>query len=244
MIYHYVCQYSYLYTTEIMWAIATEHDFIRSFPYYNILSLGCGGCADLMAFDVFLNKGKIKVPISYIGIDINSLWSPIHDEIKHYYSDDERVRFQIPEYKDVFDCFDTPLPKANIIVISYLISCLYNTDQTGSIDLLAERISNNIVIQKERNQHLLFIINDVNSNNRGRNYFSHFEESINKAGAKIMNSDYKYFDTGNLNYYQTNGFSAYKNAKKCYFNIPSQFKHKYHAQESLNSTIQLLLEVE
>ena len=66
----------------------------------------------------------------------------------------------------------------------------------------------------------------------------------NNAGAKIMNSDYMYFDTGNLNYYQTNGFSAYENAKKCYFDIPSQFKHKYHAQESLNSTIQLLLEVE
>ena len=71
-----------------------------------------------------------------------------------------------------------------------------------------------------------------------------FEKAIEKAGAKITNSDYMYFDTGNLNYYQTNGFSAYKNAKKCYFDIPAQLKHKYHAQESLNSTIQLLLEVE
>ena len=100
------------------------------------------------------------------------------------------------------------------------------------------------MLQKERNHHLLFIINDVNSNNRGRDYFSHFEKAIKKADAKITNSDYRYFDTGNLNYYQTNGFSAYKNAKKCYFDIPSQFKHKYHAKESLNSTIQLLLEVE
>lgn len=227
-----------------MWAIAAERDFIRGFPYYHILSLGCGGCADLMAFDVFLNKGRVKVPISYIGVDINTLWSPIHDEIKEYYSNDERVRFKIPEYKDVFDCFDTPLPKANIIVISYLISYLYKTNQTGLIDLLAERIAQNIVLKKEKKHHLLFIINDVNSNNRGRDYFSHFEKAIEKAGAKITNSDYMYFDTGNLNYYQTNGFSAYKNAKKCYFDIPAQLKHKYHAQESLNSTIQLLLEVE
>lgn len=244
MIYHYVCQYSYLYTTEIMWAIAAERVFIRGFPYYHILSLGCGGCADLMAFDVFLNKGRVKVPISYIGVDINTLWSPIHDEIKEYYSNDERVRFKIPEYKDVFDCFDTPLHKTNIIVMSYLISYLYNTNQTGLIDLLAERIAQNIVLKKEKNHHLLFIINDVNSNNRGRNYFSHFEKAIEKAGAKITNSDYMYFDTGNLNYYQTNGFSAHKNAKKCYFDIPAQLKYKYHAQESLNSTIQLLLEVE
>ena len=52
-----------------------------------------------------------------------------------------------------------------------------------------------------------------------------------------------YFDTGNLNYYQTNGFTAYSNAKRCCFNIPSEIKQKYHAKEDLNSTIQLLLEV-
>lgn len=244
MIYHYVCQYSYLYTTEIMWAIAAKRDFIRSFPYYHILSLGCGGCADLMAFDVFLNKGMVKVPISYIGIDINSLWEPIHSEIEKYYSSDARVKFQIPEYRDVFDCFNKPLRGTNIVVISYLISYLYNTKQTGMIDILAGKIANSIVLQKEQNQRLLLVINDVNSNNRGRDYFSHFENAIKNAGAIIRNSNYMYFDTGNLNYYQTNGFSAYENAKKCYFDIPSQFKHKYHAQESLNSTIQLLLEVE
>lgn len=111
------------------------------------------------------------------------------------------------------------------------------------IDSLAEKIAKNIVLQKESGQHLLLIINDVNSNNRGRDYFSHFERAIKKAGAKIINSDYRYFDSGNLNYYQTNGFKPYKNAKKCYFDIPSKFKSKYHAQEDLNSTIQLLLEV-
>lgn len=244
MLYHYVCQYSYLYTTEIMWSIAAERDFIRDFPYYHILSLGCGGCADLMAFDVYLNKGRVKAPISYIGIDINSLWRPIHNEIKNYYSSEDRVKFKIPEYKDVFDCFEKPLLNANIIVISYLISYLYNTNQTDMIDLLADKIAKNIVLQKARNHHLLFVINDVNSNNRGRDYFSHFEKAIEKAGVKIINSNYKYFDTGNLNNYQTNGFTAFKNAKKCYFDIPSNIKSEYHAQEDLNTTIQLLLEVE
>lgn len=244
MIYHYVCQYSYLYTTEILWAIAAKLDFIRNFPYLHILSLGCGGCADLMAFDVYWNKHKINVPISYKGIDINSLWSPIHDEIRNYYMDNESIRFKIPGYYDVFEFFDNPLSKTNIIVISYLISYLYNTEQTNMIDSLADKIAENIVLKKEKNQHLLLIINDVNSNNRGRDYFSHFENAIEKAGARILNSDYMYFDTGNLNYYQTNGFEAYENAKRCYFDIPFDIKFNYHAQDTLNSTIQLLLEVE
>ncbi len=237
MLYHYVCQYSYLYTTEIMWALLAKWEFLKYFPYFHVLSLGCGGCADLMAFDCFLNQGKIKVPISYIGIDINSLWSPIHNEINNYYIYNKGVGFYIPGYYDVFRCFNTPLPNKNVIVISCLISYLYNTNQTNMIDLLADRIAQNIVLQKGRDQHLLLIINDVNSNNRGRDYFSHFENSIKKAGANIQNSEYMYFDTGNLNYYQKNGFTAYANAKRCYFDIPSKIKQKYHAQEDLNSTI-------
>lgn len=185
MIYHYVCQYSYLYTTEIMWALVAKWEFLKNFPYFHVLSLGCGGCADLMAFDYFLNKGNIKVPISYIGIDINSLWSPIHNEIKNYYTYNKEVGFNIPGYYDVFEYFNNPLPDANVIVISYLISYLYNTNQTNMIDLLADRIAQNIVLQKRKNYHLLLIINDVNSNNRGRDYFSHFENAIKKAGANI-----------------------------------------------------------
>jgi len=244
MIYHYVCQYSYLYTTEIMWAIAKEWGYINNFSYYHILSLGCGGCADLMAFDYFLNKDKIKVPISYIGIDINSLWSPIHNEINNYYNHNKEVGFNIPGYYDVFEYFNNPLHDANVIIISYLISYLYNTNKTSMIDKLAEKIATNIVLQKEQGQHLLLIINDVNSNNRGRDYYSYFEKAIVKAGATLLNSNYMYFDNGKLNYFQKNGFTAYSNAKKCYFDIPVKYKQKYHAQETLNATIQLLLEVE
>lgn len=243
MLYHYVCQYSYLYTTEILWALSEERKYIKKFPYYHILSLGCGGCADLMAFDYLFNRNIIQIPISYLGFEINTLWQPIHNQIQKYYKNNDMIKFKIPGYNDVFKCFkDTPLSNANIIVISYLISYLYNTNQTGQIDSLAENIANNIVSQKSKNQNLLLIINDVNSNNRGRDYFSHFEEAIRNVGMTITNSKYKYFDTGNLNYYQTNGFTPYK-AKKCFFAIPEKIQQEYHAQKCLNSTIQLILEV-
>lgn len=53
MLYHYVCQYSYLYTTELLCAYEEEYDYLNDYPYFHILSLGCGGCADLMAFEHF-----------------------------------------------------------------------------------------------------------------------------------------------------------------------------------------------
>lgn len=241
MLYHYVCQYSYLYTTEILWALSEETKYINNFPYYHILSLGCGGCADLLAFDFLVNHNKIHVPISYLGYEINPLWEPIHKEIQKYYINNDMIGFCIPGYNDVFECFKTsPLSNANIIVISYLISYLYNTNQTDQIDSLAENIANNVISYKKQN--LLMIINDVNSNNRGRNYFSHFEKAIKNVGMTITNSKYKYFDTGTLNHFQTNGFTPYK-AKRCCFDIPERIQTKYHAQKKLNSTIQLILEV-
>lgn len=243
MLYHYVCQYSYLYTTEMLYALCEELNFINKFPYYHVLSLGCGGCADLMAFDCLLSHQKITAPISYLGIEINPLWKPIHDEIEKYYNSSDAVKFRIPGYNDAFDCFkDKELPNTNIIIISYLISYSYNTGQINKIDELAKDIANNIISKKSGNETLLLIINDVNSNNRGRDYFSHFEEAIKNSGITIINGKYKYFDTGNLNCYQTNGFLPY-NATKCLFGIPPRIEKQYHAQKKLNSTIQLLLEV-
>lgn len=56
MLYHYVCQYSYLYSKELLCAFEHEWDFIKGFPYFHILSLGCGGCADLMALEILRQR--------------------------------------------------------------------------------------------------------------------------------------------------------------------------------------------
>lgn len=241
MLFHYVCQYSYLYASEISYALDVEWGFINNYPYYHILSLGCGGCADLMAFDYFFQMGKITKPISYIGIDINPLWQPIHNYISEY-CQSNNIIFNIPGYYDVFECFKNAcIEDTNIIVISYLISYLYNTNQIGAIDSLTKNIAKNIVSKKKSGQKLLVIINDVNSNRRGRDFFAYFEEAIKNAGLVVSQSKYKYFDTGNLNSYQKVGTPH--NTTGCYFNIPYHIKNKYHAQTNLNATVQLLLEV-
>lgn len=240
MLYHYVCQYSYLYTTELLCAFASEWNFLKDFQYYHILSLGCGGCADLMAFEDLLNRKNVTRPISYIGIDVNGLWQPIHSSIDKY-CQNKGLHFKA-RYYDVFDCFkENGIADTNIIVLSYLISYLYNTEQISTIDSLIHDIAENIVNKKLPDQHLLLVINDVNSNRRGRDYFSRFESAINDSGLSIIQSSYRYFDTGYLNDFQKIG-QPY-NVHNCIYEIPSEIQVKYHAQSNINSTIQLILEV-
>ena len=194
MIYHYVCQYSYLYATELLCAYQEETNYLRD---YHIMSLGCGGCADLMAFERFYRDISANVPISYIGVDVNELWRPVNNRIKKY-CEKERIKYKV-RYHDVFKCFRrNEVVDANILIISYLISYLYNTKQISTIDTFVEDVVNNIVQKKIAGHKFLIIINDVNSNRRGRDYFDYFIRKLSKYKLSILNFNYKYFDTGNL----------------------------------------------
>lgn len=240
MLYHYVCQYSYLYTTELLCAFDYKWSFLENFKYYHILSLGCGGCADLMAFEDLLSRKDADRLISYTGIDVNDLWQPIHKKIEEY-CQNKGIHFKI-HYSDVFGCFkESGIVDTNIIVLSYLISYLYNTEQIKIIDSLICDIVENIVNKKKSGQQLLFIINDVNSNRRGRDVFSLFEEKIKESGLSIKQSTYRYFNARNLNDYQKIGqpYTVYN----CVYEIPTEIQEKYHAQTNIKATIQLILEV-
>ena len=56
LLYYYLCRYSYKYCSEIIYAL--EKIDPSRYPFFNILSLGCGGAADLMALSscVFYHK--------------------------------------------------------------------------------------------------------------------------------------------------------------------------------------------
>lgn len=239
MLCHYVCQYSYLYVTELLCALREENNFLKKYPYFHALSLGCGGCADLMALECFCHEEHKGAQISYVGIDVNALWTSIHEEIKDY-CQKHNMCFQT-KYNDVFEyfqgrCNDRP----NIIVISYLISYLYNTQQIEKIDALVGDIIEKVIRCKDEETPILLIVNDVNSNKRGRDYFEHFEKKISQTGLSIIKK-YRYFDKSTLNDFQKIGEPYPIN--ECFFDIPRDIQEQYHAQTGVNATIQLLLEV-
>lgn len=241
LIYHYVCQYSYMYASEILDALLYKWGYICEYPYYHVLSLGCGGCVDLMAFEYLKYNKVLTKPISYIGIDINSLWKPIHDQIKDY-CDGQNIKFKVPMYEDVFEIFkDHSLSDTNVVVISYLISTLYNTRRIGDIDILIDRIVEGVIAKKKEGQKLLFIINDVNSNKRGRDYFGSFEKVIKEKGFRTK-AEFKHYDNGYLNEYQKLG-EPYPNTL-CSIQPPEKIVARYHADRYMRQTIQLIVEIE
>ncbi len=239
MLYHYVCQYSYIYSSEILYAFNEHKDFLCSYDKFHLMSIACGACPDLIALEEFCRVNDLKTPISYRGYDINPLWSPIHSFVRQY-CDTCGIKRSFFE-KDVITHFKKYYVNGtNIMVISYLLSYLYNTNQTNQIDLLFNNIADNVVLRKGNGDKMLIIINDVNSNKRGRDYFVHLPGILKKKGLSVK-SIFKYFDTTNLNLYQRVG-SAYR-SKKCLFEIDVDILKRYHIDNTDCRSVQLIMEV-
>jgi len=204
------------------------------------MSLGCGGCADLMAFELFYDENGLNTPVSYIGIDVNELWKPITAQIKTY-CEKRGFKYQ-PLYEDVFYSFhQRPIAATNVIIISYLISYLYNTDQISTIDSLFEDIAQNVVARKKQGQKLLLIINDVNSYKRGRNYFYWLKRKVESCSFESVICTEKYFDTGNL--YDGQKIGSRYTTRSSFFGVPRNIQRDYHAQSDCKQTFQLIFEV-
>ena len=237
MLYHYVCQYSLRYASELLYALRSKRDFLSTFSNYSIMSIGCGGCADLMAFEKFANDLYLSKNIRYTGFDINPLWSPIHNRISRY-CDEKSItrRFFIEDAIQHFQKYYHN--STNIIVISYLLSYLYNTSHKNDILLFFDLIIDSVVLRN--NDKKLIIINDVNSCNRGRDYFPKLIDKLKKKGLHGTYS-YRYFDSDRLNDFQRNGDPYESNAPLFFMDVNK--KREYHVDGWCRSA-QLIVEVQ
>ena len=236
MLYHYVCQYSLRYASEILYAFKDEAAFLSSFENINMMSIGCGNCPDLMAMEMFLYDYGIKVPVSYKGYDINPLWLPVHNRVQKYCDDNEiNSKFKREDAINYFSKFYSK--NTNVIVVSYLLSYLYNTPQKKEILDFFDRIIDNVILRN--NDKKLIVFNDVNSCNRGRDCFDDFISKLRKKGVH-GSYRYMYFDSDRLNKYQRNG-QAY-NASSHLFDYDTNIKTKYHVDGMCRSA-QLIVEV-
>ena len=236
MLYHYVCQYTLRYASEILYAFKEESNFLNTFENINMMSIGCGGCPDLMAMEQFLYDNGLITPITYKGYDVNPLWLQVHNRVQHYCNDndiDSRIKRE-----DAISYFSKYYSKnTNVIVISYLISYLYNTPQKKEILTFFDRLIDNVIVRNSDKK--LIVFNDVNSCNRGRDFFADFITKLKKKG---LHGSYKYmyFDSDRLNRYQRNG-TAYNSACPL-FDYNNDIKRIYHVDGMCRSA-QLIVEV-
>lgn len=226
---YYVCRYSYKYCSEMIYALDELH--LSEYPYFHILSLGCGAAPDLMAFEYMGYKQKIL----YWGLDKNIYLEKIHNFIENRYRNGE-ARF----YRniDVLAYFENhTLENCNVLVIQYLISFFYNDIGVIGLRKWFEQLANSIVKYKPKDSPMLIIINDVDSINTGRDAFPIFVDEIEKVGLNISLEVRKRFK--NHNYYEN---SEQHEIKRNIFDISEDFISNYCVAITCESA-QLILEV-
>ncbi len=224
----YVCRYSYKYCSEIMYALETVD--ISDYPYFHILSLGCGGAADLMAFDCM----EFHQEISYIGFDRNPHWEKVHNEIEKRFSSGKVQFFRNIDVLKFFE--ENNVPECNILSIEYLISSFYKTVGESGVSQWFEQLVSRIIKQKPVGSPLLVIINDVDSINTGRDTFPLFKRIIEESGLKVSERRMRFKDAS---YYQNSTRHCSRQNK---FELPQFVKDNYYPAINCESA-QLILEV-
>jgi len=232
----YVCDYSFKYASEILYLLRQSQK-IKEISTYHITSIGCGACPDLMAFESYVNETDPSKAISYLGIDINELWKPIHNKIKEY---DSKIIYKTRfRYDDAFKYLDQMIIKdANVLILQYIISHFYNTGKIGQLDTFFDELIHGIVKHKNNDMPFIVIINDVNSNNRGRDYFLELRTKLKEADFHGCATQY-YFDYNLKSEHQRYGICHKSN--DILYEIPFGFD-KYEPWEHCSSA-QLLLEI-
>ena len=174
----YVVRFTEKYSQQIHNAL----NFVDTswYPYFNIFSIGCGATPDLMAFEE-VAEGK---NIYYKGYDRNPLWETIHNRIKTYTATTNNITAKL-RWEDIFVVLSDGRPARihyNVVVIQYLLSHLYNTNQEHLTLDLFQGIIDNIISNRSQDSPFLIIITDVDSCNKGRNRWYNFLDMLEDAG--------------------------------------------------------------
>lgn len=196
LIYYYVQRFSKRYCDNIL-SVSSLIDFER-YPGFYIVSVGCGAAPDLMAFEEIAGRREIF----YRGYDRNELWRGIHSFIGNYAKNTNNIAIDI-RIQDIFSILKTGGPGTdpypfNIVIIQFLISHLYNSNQESKINELYDGIVENIVCRRLRNLPFLLIVNDIDSRHKGRNTFHRLIDKLEIAGCFGQAFAKSYHENGDL----------------------------------------------
>lgn len=227
LLYYYLCRYSMKYCSEIAYALDSIN--LGRYPYFKILSLGCGGAADLMAFDYILDSDE---KIIYHGVDINTYWNDIHAKISEVYpyasfTTGFNVKCDIPTLSN---------ESYNVEIIEYLISYLYSR-RTTVVSKLFDDLIECIVSNKSHDSPMLIIINDVDSINTGRDEFVKLANKLNQLRYNISVQKLRF----KVDSYYSN--SILHSSNQNLFNCSWEFQQKYCVALRCESA-QLIIEID
>ena len=128
---------------------------------------------------------------------------------------------------------------ANVVILQYIISHFYNNGQITKINNFFQKLVNAIVCHKQKDVPMVILINDVNSNNRGRDFFADLVGNLQDADFHGNCRGY-YFNYRIVNQAQMYGLKHSSN--ETIFKMPNEFEDIYHPWH-ICSSAQLLIEV-
>lgn len=236
----YACKYLFKYASEIQYLLK-ESKLFCSIDNYNIISIGCGASPDLMAIENFLGSENHK-KIMYTGFDINTRWNFIHNEISRHSENNSpniKTKFSNADAVRLFYKQFNSIKNANILILQYLISSLYNSCNTDDIKEFLDKIVNKIEKISLKNIPFIIIVNDINHHTKARNHMEYLKNKISAKSLMNVEINQYYFNKNGLNSFQKHGIPHC--SKDILYDIPEEL-FGYSPWRDCTST-QLLIEV-
>lgn len=227
-IYHYVCTYIFKYSSEIKYLFKNFSNF-QKLKYFDVMSIGCGPCSDLMAISEYMTENKDVKPFKYLGIDLNELWGLIYFHIRKILKPyDIELEFVCV---DVFDKFGILESKPNILIMSYVISDIINHKQDPNLFL--EKVKDEIIYKMPKNSYI--ILNDVDrpwySKKGPTGHFDELEKTL--LNEKKFKFHFRKFNFGN--YWSYGGSKNKHNSNNLLVKLPDDIRIQYNSWDECGS---------
>jgi hypothetical protein len=215
MIYCYTCSYIYKYASEIGHLLNLVQ--FNWYNEFNVLSLGCGSCADLFGIDNFLRNQQRNIPINYHGIDLNERWTLTHQRIVDLFPL-FNINFSIMNVIDYLAHLpdDEPI-NSNIIILQYVLNEIYKYEYERLDEfetLFVNKIVNNLAVNSS------IVINDINLNT-ARGIATRILRKVLQSNV-VEFREYRFYNPTSHTY----GGAMYQN-DQILFNIPQLIHMNY-----------------
>ena len=177
---YYYCKYAYRYASEIVYGLNYFAE-IQKIKKLKIMSIGCGPCTELAAFEYLKKQGKLNYDeLQFRGIDpLRDVWINIWNDITDYFGDE--VKFFSRDVLQLVDIIVKQSWIPDVLVFQYVFSDMYKKTEEGEITQFINKLTTFLNSCKEKPIYIL--CNDINLSTAyggGREFFDVLESKIDE----------------------------------------------------------------
>lgn len=186
MAYYYTCKYSFKYMSELIYAFS-QLKYLEVKQHIKVMSIGCGPCTDLFAFDYLKEKGIYEFDsVEFRGIDsAKDVWLDIHEQIKRYDSFSFNSQFYYEDVTEFIDVITEAQWIPDLIVLQYAFSDMNKHCNSMHLHDFISKLAS--FVNESMNANTYIVLNDINLSVQmggGRELFNELLVKINHAESR------------------------------------------------------------